>query len=293
MFPYHDSINNKTLKYFKQAKCHPRISKKKKTCLDYKILLKLKKKWNLRHPDKKIKTKKKNELFNKLKEAYSNICDNEICWINKGLNGNENKEKLKLKLFAPETPKKWHTNINEWLDSTDLNKVMKQYEEKHPNFKFLGPAPIDFDTYKSNNNCVWPEICNININNIINSNVDYVGFIFNTDKHYQSGSHWFSLFLNLKDKYLFFFDSTGKPIPYEIQKLINKINNQCLNNNIKLKNFNNVGIRHQRGNTECGMYCLYFIITLLEKINNYKFFINNHINDNLVQNFRTIYFNKL
>ena len=293
MFDYDDNNNNKTLKTFKNVKCHPRISKKKKSCIDYKLLLKLKKKWNLRHPDKKIKTKRKNDLFNELKNAYSNICDNEICWINKGLNNNVNKENIKSKLFAPETPKKWDVNINEWLDSTDLTKVMKQYEEKHSNFKFLGPAPIDFDTYKSSNKCVWPEICNININNFINNNIDYIGFIFNTDKHYESGSHWFSLFLNLKEKYLFFFDSTGKPIPIEINKLINKLNYQCLSNNIKLKNVNTVGIRHQKGNTECGMYCLYFIISLLEKINKYNFFIKNDINDNLVQNFRTIYFNKL
>ena len=68
MFSHDNNINNKTLKAFKQAKCHPRISKKKKSCLNYKILLKLKKKWNLRHPDKMIKTKRiKRSLFKYLR----------------------------------------------------------------------------------------------------------------------------------------------------------------------------------------------------------------------------------
>ena len=36
--------------------------------------------------------------------------------------------------------------------------------------------------------------------------------------------------------------------------------------NIKIKTMSNENMRHQNGNTECGMYCLYFIISLL-KIN--------------------------
>ena len=86
MFYYDNTNNNKT---FKNVKCHPRITKKNKSCLDYKVLLKLKKKWNLRHPDNKIKHKNKTDLFNSLKESYSNVCDNEMCWIDKAFNNND------------------------------------------------------------------------------------------------------------------------------------------------------------------------------------------------------------
>lgn len=292
MFYYNNTNNNK--RTFKRVKCHPRTTQKKKSCVDYKLLLKLKKIWNLRHPDNKIKHKNKKDLFNSLRESYSNVCDNEICWIDKAFNNNnELKNKIKKKTFAPVTPKIWNTNINEWLNSTDIVNVMSQYEDKYKKFKFLGPAPIDFDSITHENSCVWPEICNINIRKFLDDKIYYIGFIFNTDKHYQSGSHWFAMYLNLKDKYLFTFDSTGKPHPPEITKLIQKIYRQCLNNNINIKLLNNVGIKHQYGNTECGMYSLYFIITLLEKINNYNVFKKNIITDNLVQKFRTIYFNKI
>ena len=47
--------------------------------------------------------------------------------------------------FAPTAPDSWKRNINEWLSSLDIKKVMKQYEDKHSDFSFFGPSPIDFD----------------------------------------------------------------------------------------------------------------------------------------------------
>ena len=123
--------------------------------------------------------------------------------------------------------------------------------------------------------------------------INKIGFVFNTDKHYKGGSHWISMYLDLDKKLLFFFDSAGNKVPKQIEKLMKEIERQCLDNDIQIKKDTNYPKVHQRENTECGMYCLYFIISLLEKKHNAAFFQKKRINDHLVKKFRTIYFNKL
>ncbi len=49
---------------------------------------------------------------------------------------------------------------NEWLTSIDILNVMKQYEDKHDDFDFIGPSPIDFDTHKMRGECVWDNYAN-------------------------------------------------------------------------------------------------------------------------------------
>jgi hypothetical protein len=59
-------------------------------------------------------------------------------------------------------PRSWKKNKYEWLSSVDIESVMDQYEEKYPEFKFLGPTPIDFDR-KLGSGCVKNEICRLSI----------------------------------------------------------------------------------------------------------------------------------
>ena len=49
-----------------------------------------------------------------------------------------------------------------WLNSTDIENIMQQYEDAYPNFEFIGPSPIDFDKVLMNNKCVWDELCKLN-----------------------------------------------------------------------------------------------------------------------------------
>jgi hypothetical protein len=65
--------------------------------------------------------------------------------------------------------------------------------------------------------------------------------------------------------FVFYFDSTGRESPPEIKTLIKNIQYQAehLHSPIHLKLYNNNGQDHQKSNTECGMYSLFFIITML------------------------------
>ncbi len=65
--------------------------------------------------------------------------------------------------------------------------------------------------------------------------------------------------------FIFYFDSTGREAPDEIITLIDRIVKQCnaMTSKIKIKSYNNNGRDHQKSNTECGMYSLFFVITML------------------------------
>jgi len=285
-----------TKKKFNKLTCHPKniTYKNSKSCIDTSTLKKLKNIWNKRYPDNKIKTNNDKHIWQFLKTKFKHSCANELCWINSLIKDNKYKRKLKKSLFAPSMPYIWKKNINEWLNSNDILNVMKQYEEADPQFEFFGPSPIDYDTIVYNNSCVWPEICNINMKNLFNKQKTKIGFIFNTDKHYEEGSHWIALYIDLNKKIIFFFDSNGSEIPLELNKLINNIIYQCENKLcMKIKFDSNVGFIHQRSNTECGMYCLYFLISLLKKKHNEKYFKSKRIKDKKVESLRKVYFNNI
>jgi hypothetical protein len=289
-----DNVKRKKNK-FKTLKCNPveketKINKTMKSCYDKNSMKLLKKIWNKRYPDSKISSRNPKKIWENIQTNLKSQCDNELCWIEQIVPQND-KKKFKHK-FAPIAPVSWKYNLNEWLSSKDLRDVMRQYEEKHKDFVFLGPSPIDFDE-KVSDYCVWPELCDISMRKLINRKKEKIGIIFNTDKHNQSGSHWIALFIDIKRKSIFFFDSNGNPIPYEVQVLMDKIDRQCNKLGINMKQDSNVDFRHQDTNTECGMYCLYFIINIVEDIHSFKYFKKTRIPDSKVESLRKQYFNLL
>ena len=277
--------NNKTRK-FKKLNCSPK-SEFKFSCLNSETLLKMRNIWN-KNFNKKINSNNPKQIWKFLKNNIKN-CNNEKCWIDTLFKNKNKTYKLKKNLFAPASPITWKKNKTEWLSSIDITNVMDQYEKKYPNFKFLGPSPIDFDLKKSFNQCVWNEICKFNLKNYLQKGKSKIGIIFNTDPHYKGGSHWVCLFIDLELKYIYFFDSTGDDPQNEIQKLVKKIQQQANNLNINLKYLQNK-TQHQKGDTECGIYVLVAIILLLKRKREPKDF-NIRIPDKKMIEVRNILFN--
>ena len=287
--------NKKTIK-LKKLQCAPNKNNKinnklsKITCYKDNDLLLMKKLWN-KNNIKKIKTNNPVLIWNFLKNNMNSKCYNELCWLNNNTFNNIDKEFIIKNTFRPFSPKIWNTNPYEWLSSVDILKVMKQYEDKYSFFKFLGPSPIDFGD-KLYNGCVNNKICNLNINNYINSKINKIGIIFNTDPHYKDGEHWIALFIDIDKKYIFYFDSNGNKIPNRIQTLINRIVKQGKINNISFKVYSNENVEHQKKDGQCGMYTLYFIIELLNN-KNPNYFLKNRIPDEEMVKYRKKYFNTL
>jgi hypothetical protein len=278
------------MKSFKLLNCHPKKTRKNNSCYDNSTILKLKELWNQNNYEKINSTNPKaiwDELKVKIKE-----CSNELCWLDKLVPETDKKKRIKKENFVPDAPMAEWKKYNNWLSSKEFDDIMGQYMEVYPNFLYLGPSPIDFDLIE-NGKCVWPTICNLNMRDQIKKGINKIGVVLNLDTHNQSGSHWVGIFIDIKKKFIFYFDSTGKTYPSEVEKFNNRVKEQCANLNIELEIIHNKKIQHQFGPSECGMYVLYFIISLLLETKDPKFFLKERISDSDMSKLRDVYFNKL
>jgi hypothetical protein len=221
------------------------------------------------------------------------------CVISKITDENKRKE-IEETAFAPKQPSEWKLNINEWLSDTDILQVISQYVDAHNEFVFLGPSYIDFD-YKFNaGECVENSLCKFSLADYIKRGKTKIGIIFNLDDHTKSGSHWVSLYIDVKGKYMFYFDSAANPMPREVAVLIDRIKKQAKSLKMRFKVHTNGTFEHQYSNTECGMYSLFFLITMLtnkyedKMFKNIKhkitFFKRHRIPDKYVEQLRNEYF---
>jgi hypothetical protein len=80
-------------------------------------------------------------------------------------------------------------------------------------------------------------------------------------------------------------------MPKEVKEFSNRVISQGLELDIKLKLDQNAPFVHQEGNTECGMYSLYFIVSLIEDTVNPNYFKSNKISDAEMEKLRDRYFN--
>ncbi len=259
-----------------KLKRHTKTKRKFNTCYTKDNLKSIIKKWNKKNPNDKIKFNKSNTiktLWKKINMKLNNQCNSEWCWINKTLKSN----KLLKHTFRPLKPKSWKKNPREWLTNIDIEKVLHQYEDSHSEFEFIGPVPIDFNS-KIGSSCISDELCHINIKTLLDKGIRKIGIIFNEDKHNQPGSHWIALFIDIDRKGIYYFNSVGDIYGPEVKKLINTIKKQCKQLNINMNiDYNRRG--HQWKDTECGVYCLYFIKTMLITNISFKKFYNKVIYD--------------
>ena len=221
----------------------------------------------------------KKKLWVSIYNALKSLCNYESCWVDlnfiKNIPDKSLKEKIRYFTFKPKFYKN-DINRNIWLNTTDINKVMKQYEKKYSDFYYLGTMPSNFYKYIPVNY----KTCFSYIN---------VGIIFNLDTFYKPGSHWTSLYIDNQAHEMFYFDSFGKEPNKHIYKFISLYNaafkksskTSSNNNPYKFKLYINTK-QHQKGNSECGVYSIYFLIHKLKN----TFSDNKRITDDHMQDFR-------
>jgi len=283
--------SNKSQKFIK-LQCSPSNKTKKYSCYDDVQLQNLKQMWNARHPDSIIKSNDPYQIWSMLKNLFKSTCNKESCWLKRFAikSGHEHYDS-----FAPKSPDEWKQNPNEWLSSVDITNVMKQYEKRYKCFDFIGPSPIDFDTKvlnsASNGECVWEELCKFDLKSHISKGKNKIGMIFNTDPHNKNGEHWVSMFVNIKLKNIFYFDSAGDKVKPEIKALADRIIEQGKTLNINFTFDENHPFEHQQGGTECGVYSLYFIAYMVEDKTNKEYLKTHVLSDKYMEKFRKIFFN--
>ena len=194
---------------------------------------------------------------------------------------------LEKQWLRPRAPEDWKKQPDKWLDTYNIENVMKQYAEVRPDFKFMGAIPIDFsapDPYskgaEQQKKCLYDDTCKMNIGDLKNKGIKYAGFVFNLDPHFKNGSHWVSMMLDIARRECNFFDSYGmEPHPL-IARLMRSFKLQ--DPGLKL-NFN--ARRFQFGESQCGMYCIFFLSTMLGGTR-FKKFVKTSVPDYEMQNLR-------
>lgn len=272
-------------------RCSPLVNKNGPSCYDHETLLRLRKLWNIRHPDVRIESEEDYDIWNELNGHLKSVCNNEKCWFRQEFAGDPHLKKVVPYTFLPDAPVTWKKNPKQWLTSIDISKVMKQYEQKYDNFCFLGPSPIDFDDIDdADGECVYPDLCKFNVADHIRDGIEKVGIVFNLDPHYKGGSHWVSMFVDYSREFIFFFDSTGEKMPRRVRRLTDAIETQSKALGQELTEFEN-SVSHQWGKSECGVYCLYMIANMIERGETPKKFMGKRISDSFVGKQRKRFFN--
>lgn len=288
-----------------QMMCSPVVEKISihHSCYTPKILMMIRDAFNKDHhlPDEKIHESDPNKLWLELNSRLVQ-CKKEDCWLNQ-IKDQTLRRRIDRYLFAPDKPYEWKKNPNEWLSNFDIMNVLEQYESTYKHFEFIGPTPIDFDKVITGQ-CVYNELCKFNMAEQLKRGKTMIGVIFNLSPHTSGGSHWVSLFIDTKSRVIFYFDSAGDKIPKEINKFVERVQDQIASTGkTPYKFYQNWPKEHQMGNTECGVYSLFFIITMLTGKTRLKkgllsmkqkihLFRCRTIPDQYIEKYRNVYFNE-
>jgi hypothetical protein len=220
----------------------------------------------------------------------------------------DEKKRILKEHFRPAMPAEWSDDPDMWLASTDIEAVMRQYEEAVPSFKFLGVVPIDFsapDPFNiqrvagagsvslsplggatSGKKCLADEFCHVNLKKERAAGIRTIGAVFNLDPHDKSGSHWIACCLLLDQRAIYYFDSYGLPPPPQVSRFMRSFILQDAGLTLKYN-----GRRFQFGNSECGMYCMYFLICMINRVP-FKTFVRHTVPDKYMLELRHVLFSQ-
>jgi hypothetical protein len=261
--------------------CAPGKKFSEGTCFSLDNLITIAENYNKNFPNNSFQIKKDKKyllknLTSRMKKKYD--CDSQTCWINTHFIKNLKNDEISHFTFRPNGPKGKY----EWLSTTDINKVMKQYEHKYKDFKFLGAVPYDFEDLS------YLEPYKLNLNEMTGGGKNRIGMVINLDTHDKPGSHWVAFYSNLNKNNIYYFDSFGKKPGKRTARFIKKFYNHMTSNgrNMDIR-FNKK--QHQFNNSECGVYSMNFIIRSLNG-ETFDEITNNITKDTDMNACRNVYF---
>jgi len=157
-------------------------------------------------------------------------------------------------------------HMNEWLSDDDIINVLRKFKKRR--FKVYFPEPIDFDE-KTFGICKFDGVCKDSYESL-RTKYDSTSIVFNTDTSDQYGSHWICMYFDIKNKIFYFFDSAGNRAPSEVKNLFNRFKREAKALDGSKIVFKENKIHHQYSNTECGVYCIYFILMMLKDTRHFE-----------------------
>lgn len=233
-------------------------------------------------------------------------------------------KRVQRQRFRPERPSSWIKNPNQWLSTVDIQRVLEQYEQKYPYFVFLGVFPIDFNEpsrrargggsrcrldsplcmfrYSMLNK--WVSAKRMRSRRVkggdgLDNAPAQIGLVLNLDHVGEKGSHWVAVFGDMQRHELIYYDSNGKGPPTEAKRLLDMIKKEHDKAHLRLQRDGGApklrirwnDVKHQFHDTECGVYAMHFIISMLENPGGFDMFQKTTPGDREIMKLRCRYFN--
>lgn len=178
------------------------------------------------------------------------------------------------RIYAPVQPR----DKRGFLSMKGITQFWRQREQRHPNFSYIGTVNIDYMRYdnpvkylrsllKRKKASSYPgyRVTRHVRNHVGDSRKTHLegqcwGVIFNTDIHGNKGKHWIALWIDVKRKFITFFDSLAKMRPRSVYRLICDIN-RFYGSQFIITSFSDEAIQTQK--FTCGYHCINFLLRKL------------------------------
>ena len=241
------------------------------------------------------------QIWIAIRDALQDHCEFDFCWRTHPLLKEIVDHEMEHETFRPLAPNNWVLHVDKkgkqgrftWLSNFDIDAVISQYEslDELKDFKFFCSVPSDFEK-------TGEGPANLNLIKLKQSGINRFAVVFNLDPHHMKGSHWTCLVANLTTGIICYWDSYGTLPEAPFADFMAKCVARGLlgydgktadpQRSIELKPLYNP-IRHQRANSECGMYSIYFIVSMVLSDGSEKAFndiCSNIQDDTTINNFR-------
>ena len=227
------------------------------------------------------------ELLDKAEELTN--CKTEKCVIEKVL---PHPKDAIMSTFKHNGPR----DVVKRLSNYDIDGVLSQWCLTNDKFHNWGFNMIDFD--KEGASLAKHSIVDIlkgdaplklgKYGGVIKRPCNIAACVVNTDKYSGGGIHWFAVLCDCRSEpyTVEYFNSSGNPPRIQIIDWMERTAKQLQDHSGKqVVQKTNTGNRHQYGNSECGLYSLFFIRHRLDG-NPYESFLEYAYKDDIMTEFR-------
>lgn len=258
--------------YSSERSCSPRRKEKNavKSCFSWQSLARIARRYNESNPHDKIQIHSSHDKLWQAIRAKMPQCRDERCWIRAQYISEKDRQVLLEDFRAPLPQGKY-----DWLNTDDIERVLKRYERVFRTFVFLGAYPIDFQSVYAD------KFHPLNVAGLLRAGKRHAGLVLNLDRSDQPGSHWVAIFLDLKSKVMEFFDSYGVRAPKQVKAFFESLGRGWTYKENKTA--------HQRKGSECGVYSINFIVRRLSGAS-FERIVNDIIRDEEMNGYRTKYY---
>lgn len=198
-------------------------------------------------------------------------CNDDSCLVEKIETTLHPKDALKaLAKVKPSGP----AGNTDWLSDKNLGDVLKRMHAINPEFLPVQYQMSDFVDYVDETSSSDLNVDILEIKNLGNTNKQFkrliaqglncIGSVINTDRRGQPGRHWFCMFVDWRKSPITveYFNSSGDPILPSVGQwqlsTCSDLKKIFPNKEVKCIDVMN-GCQIQQSNTECGVFCLYYI----------------------------------